>query len=69
MKENRLIRNIRKSIINNGIDSLSNSLISQLKGINLPVNPTTKLNYLLKEREFLIQLIDYYQEEYNVNFL
>ena len=41
-------------------------LCSQLKSIILPANPTQCLNYLIKERQLLIEILSDYQIQYKV---
>ena len=43
-------------------------LCPQLRGLKLPKNPIQRLEYLMKERELLIQIISYYQIEFKVMF-
>jgi len=66
MKEEASLNKLCKLIEESKMGKDEDVLYIRLRGMQLPKNPTQRLEYLMKERELLIQIVSYYQIECKV---
>jgi hypothetical protein len=67
MKEEVSLNKLYTLIEENKKGKDQSTLCGRLRRMELPRNPIQRLEYLMKERELLIQIVSYYQIECKVN--
>jgi len=70
MEERAFIDKLRCYVDDKGNKNakFSHSLYIELKTLKLPIDLTQRMEYLLKERDLLLQILIDYQLEYKVKF-